>query len=275
MRIRKTAALLILGGLFFNSSAIVAQTTQVVAETAPPSTTESTKAAPAFIGTEPSGESPVQILVPELPAKSVPAEEEIPVSPTVPASAKLKVVTEVEIRPVDGVMRIKTEDDPMPREMSLEKLMVEELVRITPGSALPTSKAIAIKQTPEGALEIKVEEVSASTALPVKVIEGKIEVEVKDDWETVILPSEVEILVKDVSPSPTEVKKMELVECKPTLGPEQDCQAVYKTEVERKTNFLGIVEVRPTLKYEVNAASGQILSEEKPWYLKLLPFLFK
>jgi hypothetical protein len=45
--------------------------------------------------------------------------------------------------------------------------------------------------------------------------------------------------------------------------------------VERRTNFLGIVEVRPTLKYEVNAASGQILSEEKPWYLKLLPFLFK
>lgn len=271
MRIRKTAALLILGGLFLKSSAILAQTTQVVKKAVP----QSTKATPAFIGTEPSEETPVQVLVPELPAKGIPAEEEIPASPTVSVSAKLKVATEVEIRPVDGVMKIKTKDDPVPEEMSLEELAVEELVRITPGSALPTSKAITIKQTPEGALEIEVEEVSASTTLPVKVIEDNIAVEVKGEWETVILPSEVEILVKDVSPSPTEVKKMELVECKSTLGPEQDCQAVYKTEVERKTSFLGIIKVRPTLKYEVNAASGKILKEEKPWYLKVLPFLFK
>lgn len=251
MGIRKTVTLLILGVLLFSNSPIAAQTTQ-------------------------TEKAPVQVLVPLPAIMVVPAAEESSATQVAPAPTELKVATEVEIRPGDGTMKVTTKDGSAPTETVLGKPTIgEELVKIAPSPDLPTSKAVVIKQTPGGALEIEVEEVSALTTLPVKVVENEIEVEVGDEWETIILPSEVEILVKDVSPSPTEVKKMELVECKPTLGPEQDCQAVYKTEVERKTSFLGVVEVNPTLKYEVDAVSGQVLNEEKPWYLRLLPFLFK
>lgn len=122
----------------------------------------------------------------------------------------------------------------------------------------------------------------AKTTLPVKVEEDKITIEVKGQTETVILPSEVKKIVETrpevQGPLPTKISKIELQRCKPKFGPGRSCteeSAVYKIEVEKENKLLGVVSVKSKLNYEVAAVGGRIISETKPWYLRIVPFLFK
>lgn len=99
---------------------------------------------------------------------------------------------------------------------------------------------------------------------------------------TLISPAEVEKIVETRPVTPgilptTKILKIELSRCEPKPGPEPPCTEnsdVYKVETEKEHKLLGIVSVRSKLNYEVDASSGRIIAETKPWYLRMIPFLF-
>lgn len=127
----------------------------------------------------------------------------------------------------------------------------------------------------DGGTEVK-------TSLPIKIEEEKISVEVSGQSETVILPSEAKKIV-ETQPGyqgilPTKIAKIELIECESKPGPESPCnidESIYKIEIMKESKFLGVVLVKSELNYEIGASTGKLIAERKPWYLRLIPFLFK
>ena len=250
----------------FASAATTRQTTQV----------RETVSSVKVVSPEKTSQESVGTLIP-FPSETKPVSNETKNLSTEPAEAVPTTtnVSEIEIRPTDGVMMVFTENGSVPTETSLVgQSEARELVKVTSEQAMPSS-ITAVVQSPDGSLKIGTQEVSASTFLPIRLTGESLRVEVGEKWETVILPSMVETLVKGTSSSRTEIKRMDLVECKPTAGPAQECGATYEVEAERETKLFGIIGIKSTIQYEVSASSGQITKEEKPWYLKTLPFLFR
>lgn len=67
-------------------------------------------------------------------------------------------------------------------------------------------------------------------------------------------------------PTTTNIGKIEIVQ--------NEKNDVYKVMVEKESKLLGVISVKSKLNYEVSSTSGKILSEKKPWYLNIAPFLF-
>lgn len=179
---------------------------------------------------------------------------------------------EVEIRPTEKTMKVTTEINQASTQVSISPQDTEmTLVKI---ASSPTSSQIEIKQTTEGPLKIETETTSATTSLPVKVVENQVQAEVNGAWETITSPDKIEMTVEASLPYPTITKKIELVGCQTQTGSPTNCEATYQTESEGETRLFGIIKVHPTIKCEVGATSGKIRRMEKPWYLKLFPFVF-
>jgi hypothetical protein len=190
-------------------------------------------------------------------------------------------VRKIEIKSTDGeTKRIEIKDPTgitKPGDPSSVYIITKDPEKCKP---VPC-KTLTIKK--EGAsIVIGDSGVEAKTILPIRVEEDKISVEVKGQTKTVILPSEVKKIVETrpevQGPLPTKISRIELQRCEPKPGPERSCaeeSAVYKIEVEKENKFLGVVSVKSKLNYEVGAVDGKIITETKPWYLRIAPFLFK
>ena len=192
-------------------------------------------------------------------------------------------VKEIEIRPSGEAVEVQVQTEqqtqpvqtfPLPTKN--RKIVEVEVRNVVTNETSPVS----LEQTPQGNIEIKDDNASATTTLPVKVSEQEISVEVGGMEETVILPSQAVETVIEVEPSDTEgpratVLDVELLECEAKEGPEPpDCKVIYKIETEEENEFLGLIPVKSKLSYEIDATNGKLLSTRKPWYLRLLPFLF-
>lgn len=178
-------------------------------------------------------------------------------------------VAEVEIRPTERVMKVKTEVNQTSTQVNIVPQSSETtLVKIASSS---TSAQVEIKQTTEGPLKIETETVSATTSLPIKVVENQIQAEVRGIWETIIFPDRIKEMFEYSISYPTTIKKLELEACQTS---KKSCRAIYRVELEGETSLLGIIKVHPTFKYDVEATSGEFLKTEKPWYLRFLSFLF-
>lgn len=203
-----------------------------------------------------------------------------------PVSEEMKdiEVREVEIRPSGEAVEMEvqaTDEEPLPVKTfplpTENRKLVEVEVKDLPVSG---TRPVSIEQTPQGNIEIKDGKISATTLLPVKVAEQKISVEVKDKEEIIILPSQAVETIIEVEPTDSEepqptILDVELLECEAKEGPEPpECKVVYKIRTEEENKLLGLIPIKSKLSYEVDATSGKLLVEEKPWYLKLLPFLF-
>jgi len=192
-------------------------------------------------------------------------------------------VQQIEIRPSGEAIEVEyqTSEGPQPvRSLTLpaeNRKIVDVEVQ-----ALPTTgtRPVSLEQTPQGKIEVKESNISATTSLPVKVSEQKIAVEVKDTEETIILPSQAVKTIIEVEPVDSEepratILDVELLECKAKEGPEPpDCKVIYKIETEEKNELLGLIPIKSKLSYEVDATDGDLLVTKKPWYLRFLSFLF-
>lgn len=206
---------------------------------------------------------------------------------TEPSETEIKPVEEIgveirkiEIKPIDGEIKKVEIKEPTGITKSADPSAVYVVTK-DPKSCQPVPcKTLTVKQ--EGtSIVIDDSGVEAKTTLPITVEEGKITVESKELRETVILPSEVKKIVETrpeiQGPLPTRVLKIELLSCEPKPGPERFCpegSSVYKIEIEKESKFLGFASVKSKLNYEIAASSGEIIAETKPWYLRIVPFLF-
>lgn len=190
-------------------------------------------------------------------------------------------IREIEIKPTDGEIKKVEIKDPTGITRPADPSAVYVITKDPKNCQPVPCKTLVVKQ--EGtSIVIDDSGTEAKTTLPIKVEGDKITVEVKEQRETVILPSEVKKIVETrpeiQGPLPTRVLKIELLSCEPKPGPERSCpegSSVYKIEVEKESKFLGVISVRSKLNYEVAGSDGRIISETKPWYLQALPFLFK
>lgn len=188
---------------------------------------------------------------------------------TVPQQGTESTAMEVEIRPTEKVMKVKTEVNQTSTQVTIAPQSTETtLVKI---AASPSHTQVEIKQTTEGPLKIEMGTVSATTSLPVKVVENQIQAEVRGIWETITFPDRIKEMVERSLSYPTKIKKLELEACQTS---KKSCRAIYRVELEGETSLLGIIKVHPTFKYDVEATSGEFLRAEKPWYLRFLSFLF-
>lgn len=191
------------------------------------------------------------------------------------------VVNLNEVKPVDGKtkkIKIKsTTDITNPEDPSLIYVISKdpEKCKPAPCKTFTVRKEGVVTIIEDGAAETK-------TSLPIKVEEDKITIEVKGQSETVILPSEAKRVVETrpeiQGPLPIKISKIELTSCEPKPGPEPPCLengSIYKIEVEKENNFLGVVSVKSKFNYEISAVNGKVMTESKPWYLRVVPFLFK
>lgn len=125
-------------------------------------------------------------------------------------------------------------------------------------------------------------EIKTTTTLPVKMDQDKVLVENQGKDEVVISPSEAVRTVKTYPVNgvilPTKTFKIALTRCEPKPGPEPPCQGntvIYKVETEKESRLLGVIPITSKVNYEIAATNGKVLIENKPWYLKIVPFLFK
>lgn len=189
---------------------------------------------------------------------------------TVPQQGTESTAVEVEIRPTEKVMKVTNEVNQTSTQVPIAPQSTETtLVKI---ASSPSNTQVEIKQTTEGPLKIEMETVSATTSLPVKVVENQIQAEVRGIWETITFPDRIKEMVEDSISYPTTIKKLELLEACQTS--KKSCRAIYRVELEGETSLLGIIKVHPTFEYDVEAFSGEFLRAERPWYLRFLSFLF-
>jgi hypothetical protein len=212
--------------------------------------------------------------------KFVSSPEEIKEIEIRPGDEKIK---EIEIRPSDGDVKVQVQTEQQKKPVQSFPISTEnrKIVEIEVRDIITNKTSpVSLEQTPQGEIEIKDNKVSATTALPVKVVEQEISVEVKAEEETIILPSQAVETVIEVEPTDSKeprptVLDIELLECEAREGPEPpECKVVYKIETEEENKLLGLIPVKSNLSYEINATNGQLLTTRKPWYLKILPFLF-
>lgn len=109
-----------------------------------------------------------------------------------------------------------------------------------------------------------------TTEVPVKIESNKI-IEVTDDGEKeIIKPSEAKDAVVSYSPKidSKSISEVNLEKC-------EDCtntsDSVYKLDATKKVKLLGFIPMNSTFSYTVNASSKEVVKEQKPWYLKLIP----
>ncbi|MDP2860237.1 MAG: hypothetical protein Q8N98_00825, partial [bacterium] len=183
---RKTAILAV--AFFVISSLDIDSTFAAVAQ----QTTRAQEAVSSVkvVSPEKTSQESVGTLIP-FPSETKPVSNETKSLPTKPAEVVSTTtnVSEIEIRPTDGVMRVFTEGEITPVETSLVgQIEDRELVKIAPEQTMPSSMT-AVIQSPDGSLRIETQAVSASTFLPVKLTGESLRVEVGEKWETVILPS--------------------------------------------------------------------------------------
>ena len=215
------------------------------------------------------------LLLPTTVVAQVPTSEA-----AVPSSEEVK---EIEIRPSGEALEVEVQTEQQTQPVQTFPLPAEnrKLVEIEVQD-LPTTgtRPVSLEQTPQGNIEIKDAEISATTMLPVKISEKEISVEVEGVGETIILPSQAVKTIIEVEPTDSEepratVLDVELLECEAKEGPEPpDCKVIYKIETEEENEFLGLIPVKSKLSYEIDATNGTLLSTRKPWYLKLFSFLF-
>lgn len=126
------------------------------------------------------------------------------------------------------------------------------------------------------------DDIKTTTTLPIKMDKDQVIVENQGKDEVVISPSEAVKTVKTYPVNgailPTKTFKIALTRCEPKPGPEPPCQGntiIYKVDTEKESKLLGIIPITSKVNYEVAATSGKVLTENKPWYLMIVPFLFK
>lgn len=213
-------------------------------------------------------------------------------TPTEPSEFETKSVDE---SPVDTNIEVR-KIEVKPTESEVKKIEIEDPTGATkpadPASTYVITKdPEKCKPLPCKTLSLKKEgeavvigdgSAEAKTSLPIKIEEDKITVEIGEQQsETIIFPSEAKRIVETrpavQGPLPTKISKIELTRCEPKPGPEPLCEensSIYKIEVEKKHKFLGVVSIKSKLNYEISGGDGRLISETKPWYLRLAPFLF-
>lgn len=129
--------------------------------------------------------------------------------------------------------------------------------------------------------ELVQDELRAKVAVAITVGESGIVIDGQMSDKPIKLPSEaVKAAQVQAMPGSQSMKiiKMDLVKCEPQPGSERSCDknpAVYEIQSENQAKLLGVLPVKSSIRYTVGAATGEVLSVQKPLYLKFFSFLFR
>lgn len=119
----------------------------------------------------------------------------------------------------------------------------------------------------------------AKTSLEIRLNDGKLMAMISQGQEEpVILPSEAKEAVlsrleEQKSQKVVVIGAVELKKCDSSSVCSQT-QSIYTVEAKTRHKLLGLIPVQTNTEYKISAKDGQVISENKPWYLRFLPFLF-
>ncbi|MBI2590627.1 MAG: hypothetical protein HYW33_01970 [Candidatus Blackburnbacteria bacterium] len=187
----------------------------------------------------------------------------------------------IEIKPTDGIKKIEIIDDKgITKTVEPEKLN-EVVISPDPEKCKPKPCSVLTLKIENGETVINSDGVITKTSLPVKIEENKITIETKDQNVEVLNPSKVKEKLESYTKAQSDtltITSTSLDSCNLQGDDESLCRgvsSVYTIDTIRQIKFLGFLPVKPKVKYTLNASSGDTISEDSPWYLKTLPFLFK
>jgi len=221
---------------------------------------------------------------------SLPATTTKPVPPTPPQQTPitkhvgpgLKETRKIEIKPADETKKIEiTDDKGITKTVEPEKLN-EVIISPDPEKCKPKPCTVLTLKIENGKTVINSDGVITKTSLPVKIEGNRITVETKNrDVDVEVLdPSKVKGEIESYAkaqPNTLTITSTSLDSCDLQGDEESLCSgvsSVYKVDTIRQNKFLGLLPVKSNVKYTLNASTGNTISEESPWYLKILPFLF-
>jgi len=130
---------------------------------------------------------------------------------------------------------------------------------------------LTVKKIPGGIL-IKDGTAEAKTSLSIKMDSEKITVWEGNSEKKIIPPSTAKQSVEG------EVINMQLDYCSPSSEQSSKCDnstPVYKMEVSKNSKFISVIPLRINYNYIVDASTGDVISDTKPWFFKYFSFLFK
>ncbi len=138
-------------------------------------------------------------------------------------------------------------------------------------------ETILIKRTDDN-LVISDGNAMMSTSMPIQVENSQITITTNTGNSPVILPSLVKKIVEDdpqtTGAFPSTVNEIELTACASSGYSCTEHAGIYKVQSEKETKLFGLLPIMSTIRYEISASKGTILSTEKPWYLNIFSFLF-